>query len=154
MKQDPARFDECFAAAHTMFKKKITTFSRNSVHAIPGYDVEDLEQELFIVLARVVRDYDPDKGASLNTVAQQSFQNRIKDLIRQVNTKSRTAILVYLDGEDVQRAVERVFNTWSAEDVVMAREALAGFDPDVIRVAIELSPHERRTLAKRGVRVA
>ncbi len=121
MKQDPARFDECFSAAYAEFRKKMTTFSRNSVHAVKGYDVEDIEQELCIVLARVVRDYDPDKGASFNTVAQQSFQNRIRDLIRQVNTQSRTAIMVYLDVEDVQRVVEAVFNTHSAEDEVMAR---------------------------------
>lgn len=153
MKQDPANFENNFDLAYSAFKKKMTTFSRNAVHRLPGYDVEDIEQELCMVLARVVRDYDPDKGASFNTVAQQSFQNRIRDLIRMVTTKSRTAVMVYLDADDVQRVIEAVYNTHSAEDEVLAREILADMDVDVLRVALTMTPAERKA-AKKHLRVA
>lgn len=153
MKQDPAYFQANYEAAYGAFRKKMTTFSRNAVHRLPGYDVEDIEQELAMVLARVVRDYDPDKGASFNTVAQQSFQNRIRDLIRMVTTKSRTAIMVYLDEDDVQRVIEAVYNTHSAEDEVLARQMLAEMDVDVLRVALTMTPQERRA-AKRHLRSA
>jgi DNA-directed RNA polymerase specialized sigma subunit len=154
MKQNPAYFDAHFEAAHTMFKKKITTFSRNAVHSLPGMDIEDIEQELCIVLARVVRDYDPDKGASFNTVAQQSFQNRIRDLIRMVSTKSRTAIMVYLDEDDTTNVIQAYLATASTEEEVIAREMINAIDPDVLRVALEMSPAEKKAAAKRHLKVA
>lgn len=153
MKQDPAHFVSNYNAAFAAFEKKMHTFARNSVHKIPGYDVDDIVQELSMTLMRVVRDYDPNKGASFNTVAQQSFQNRIRDLIRMVSTKSRTAVMVYLDADDVQRVIEAVYNTHSAEDEVLAREILADMDVDVLRVALTMTPAERKA-AKKHLRVA
>lgn len=150
MKQDPARFENNFEAAYAAFSGKMRTFARNAIHRLPGYDLEDIEQELAMVLARVVRDYDPDKGASFNTVAQQSFQNRIKDLIRKVSTKSRTAIMVYLDDDDVNTVIENYFATASAEEEALALAALGEIDPEVLQVALTLSPAEKR----RHLRVA
>lgn len=146
MKQDPARFDANFAQAYRDFKRKINTFARNSSYAIAGFDVEDVEQELCIVLARCVRDYDPDRGASFNTLVQGSFKMRIADLIRYVNTQKRKVDLVYLDDDEVSTGIERMLGTWSAEDEVLAEMMVAEMDPERVRAALTLTKPEARRL--------
>jgi DNA-directed RNA polymerase specialized sigma subunit len=81
------------------------------------------------VLMRCVRDYDPNKGASFNTLAQGSFQKKIIDLRRKANTKSRSAVMVYLDQDEVRHAVEGFLTTASAEDIV---HAVYGMDEGVL----------------------
>ena len=148
MKQSPAVFDTNFALAYQAFKKKINTFARNSSYAIEGYDVEDVEQELCMILAKCVRDYDPDRGASFNTLVQGSFQRRIGDLIRKMNTQSRKATYVYLDDDEVRLVVEGAFNTASAEDEVMARLTVAALPVADVTKALTLTPLERKRLRK------
>lgn len=114
---DPVKFNLAYEA----FKGKIHTFARNAVGSIPGLDIEDIEQELCQTLMRCVRDYDPNKGASFNTLTQGSFQRKIMDLKRKANTKSRTATLVYLDQDEVRDAIEGLLGTVSsAEDVAIS----------------------------------
>lgn len=128
--QDFSRLDhDKFNLAYEAFKGKIKTFSRNAVGTIPGMDIEDIEQELCYSLMRCVRDYDPAKGASFNTLAQGSFQRKIIDLRRKANTKSRSAVIVYLDQDEVRYAVEGFLTTASAEDIV---NAVYGLDEDVL----------------------
>lgn len=148
MKQDPKKFDANFALAYQAFKKKIHTFARNSSYAIEGYDIEDVEQELCMILAKCVRDYDPDRGASFNTLVQGSFQRRIGDLIRKMNTQSRKTTLVYLEEDEVRLAVEGVFNTCSAESEVMARLSIAALPADKVIKALTLTPAEQRRLRR------
>lgn len=146
LKQDPASFDANFAEAYREFKKKINTFARNSSYAVEGYDVEDMEQELCMVLARTVRDYDPDRGASFNTLFQGNCKRRISDLIRLMNTKGRKATIVYLEAEEVSRAVDSIFRAASAEDEYMALRMLKQYYPHEVQEALTLTKAERRRL--------
>lgn len=148
MKQSPALFDQNFALAYAAFKKKINTFARNSSYAIEGYDVADVEQELCMILAKCVRDYDPDRGASFNTLVQGSFKRRIADLIRKMNTQSRKTTLVYLDEDEVRMAVEGVFRAASAEDEAMARYVIGRIPVEEVLEEITLTPAEQRRLRR------
>lgn len=146
MKQDPALFDANFEQAYKAFRKKINTFARNSSYAVTGYDIEDMEQELCMVLARTVRDYDPDRGASFNTLFQGNAKRRISDLIRLMNTKGRKATIVYLEAEDVARAVEGIFQAASAEDEVLARLSVAERPAAEWSKALTITPAEQRRM--------
>lgn len=147
-KQSFASMDvDNFNAAYKAFRGKIHTFARNAVHRVPGYEVEDIEQELCYILMRCVRDYDPNKGASFNTLTQASFQRRILDLIRLVNTKSRKATIVYLEQDEVRAAIEHAYGVPSAEDEAMGMEAVRACDPDEVRAALTLTRAEARKLS-------
>lgn len=123
-----------FLAALREYDGKIRTFARNSAYALPGYDVEDVEQELRVVLWQCCEKYDPSKGARFNTYFQQIAINRIRDLIRKSQTEKRVGdkMLVSLDRDDVAVAVSheiaalRIFTTdmSSAEDHALARITL------------------------------
>jgi len=102
-------FEEKWELAQRRYKGTIRTFARNCVHQLPNMDMEDIEQELLVVLWKAVLNYDPDKGASFNTLFQGSARNRCISLIRTASTKSRTGISVSLDEEAVAAAVEEAF---------------------------------------------
>lgn len=112
---------ECWEAAQSQFHRKIKTYARNSFHVVPGFAPEDMENELLAVLWKCVVAYDPDNGASFNTFAQRSFQNRIGMLRRAANSLKRSAEWVSLDDEAVKLAVEEANFVESAESEVFLR---------------------------------
>lgn len=105
------------------YRGTISTFARRSAHKLPDLDQEDIEQELYIVLWKCVENYDPDRGASFNTLFQGSAHNRIITLIRHYETVMRKPKqnLFRLDAEDVSAAVSAMMPTAaSAEDWYIA----------------------------------
>jgi DNA-directed RNA polymerase specialized sigma24 family protein len=143
-KQDFSQLDpEKFALAYDAFKGKIRTFARNAVHSIPEMDIEDIEQELCYILMRCVRDYDPNKGASFNTLTQGSFQRKIMDLKRKAHTKGRTATLVYLDADEVREAIEGYLtDNCTAEDLALAPYGLDEVTLDWVRAHLTMGQIE------------
>jgi DNA-directed RNA polymerase specialized sigma24 family protein len=134
---------ENFRLAYEAFKGKIRTFARNAVHSIPGMEREDIEAELLIILARCVRDYDPNAGASFNTLTQGSFQRKIMDLRRKATTKGRTATLVYLDAEEVRIAINGMLTDGqTTEDIALAPYSLDEGTLDWIRKNLKMGQIE------------
>jgi len=112
---------EKWELAQAAYAGKVRTFARNSHDSIPGYDQDDVEQELLIVLWECTVAYDPNKGASFNTYFQQSAKNRVISLIRHASTKSRSAVVVSLGIEAVAAAVDECLAITSAEDLALMR---------------------------------
>jgi RNA polymerase sigma factor (sigma-70 family) len=110
-----------FEQAQVAYAGTIRTFARNCVNQLPGYDIEDIEQELLVELWKCVQKYDPNKGASFNTLFQGCARNKVITLLRHVNTKGRKATIVYLEDEAVAAAVAEVEGTMSAEDIALGR---------------------------------
>lgn len=117
-------FEEKWELAQRRYVKTIRTFARNCVNQLPGFDLDDVEQEMLVVLWRCVLNYDPNKGGSFNTLFQGSARNRCITLIRTASTKSRTGVNVSLDVEAVAQAVDEAFNEMSTEDRCMFREEI------------------------------
>lgn len=113
-------FEERWAAAQARYNSTIRTFARNSVSQLPGFSLEDIEQELLVILWKCVMNYDPNRGASFNTLFQGSARNRVIALIRTASTKSRSGINVSLDTEAIAAVVEAM-STESTEDRMLAR---------------------------------
>lgn len=120
-------FEDRWAAAQTRYKGTIRTFARNCVNQLPGFSLEDIEQELLVVLWKCVLNYDPDKGASFNTLFQGSARRRVISLIRTASTLSRTGTNVSLDIEAVAAAVDEYVSSCSAEDRLVARLELQDY---------------------------
>src|SRR5215218_9180629 len=95
-----------FEQAQVAFKGTIRTFARNCVHQLPGFAQEDIEQELLMVLWLCVQKYDPNKGASFNTLFQGCARNKVISLVRSAQTQKRKALWVNLDAEAVAAEVE------------------------------------------------
>ena len=53
-------------------------------YTIPGYDIEDIEQELRMVLLKTQKNYDPNKGIKFITYLYSSFDNRMHQLYTSV----------------------------------------------------------------------
>lgn len=133
-----ARMPEKWAAAQAAFRNKIHTFAVNSYRQIPGYSVEDMEQELMEVLWWCTFDYDPHRGATFNTFFQSSARNRISSLIRYSNAKRRKADWVSLEEEDVRSAVESLLARNVVEDRAIDRcelQSLVQANPSLLDVA-------------------
>lgn len=109
-----------FEKAQLAYRGTIRTFARNSTYQLPGFDLDDIESELLVVLWRCVLNYDPNKGASFNTLFQGSARNRIIGLIRKAETIKRKAIWINLDDEAVRAAVDERLQVGSAEDSALA----------------------------------
>lgn len=109
-----------FEQAQVRYSGTIRTFARNSVGQLPGFDIEDIEQELLFVLWKCVNNYDPSRGASFNTLFQGSARNHVIGLIRSATAQKRKALWVNLDDDAVRRAVDLRLHQGSAEDSVMA----------------------------------
>lgn len=116
--------DARWSATYDQYKGKVRTFARNSYQQMPGYSIEDVEQELLVVLWECVRHYDPNKGASFNTYFQGSARNRVITLVRHFSTKSRKAVVTSLDVEAVASAVDQCFAQDSAETTAERRAEL------------------------------
>lgn len=120
-------FEEKWELAQRRYKGTIRTFARNFVNQLPGYDVEDIEQELMVVLWKTVLGYDPDKGASFNTLFQGNAQRRCITLVRTASTLKRTANLSSLDVEAISRAVDDIMNEADAAETALNRMAIQEF---------------------------
>lgn len=124
-------FEEKWGLAQARYKGTIRTFARNCVRQLPGFELADVEQELLVVLWRCVNNYDPDKGASFNTLFQGSARNRIISLIRTANTKGRQGISVSLSDEAVSAAVDDIMNELGTEERCMLRDELREYVSEV-----------------------
>lgn len=117
-----ARDEENFSLALQRYRKVIKTYARNSYFVVPGYNADDMEQELLAVLWFVVQTYDPTKGAFFNSYMQQCFRNKIGSLRRETQAQKRTAEVVSLDVEAVQHAIDSRRTLPSAEETALLRE--------------------------------
>lgn len=117
-----AETSQRFYDAQVKHKRTIRTFARNCVQQLPGYDIEDVEQELLVVLWRCVINYDPNKGASFNTLFQGSAKNHIISLIRHFETQKRKVYTVSLSDEAVAVVADSYLSQCSVEDELIARE--------------------------------
>lgn len=117
-------FEERWGLAQARYKGTINTFARNFVNQIPGFDVEDIEQELLVVLWKTVMGYDPDRGASFNSLFQGNAQRRCITLVRSASTMKRTANLTSLDIDAISRAVDDIMNEADAESTALDRIAI------------------------------
>jgi RNA polymerase sigma factor (sigma-70 family) len=142
-------FEEKWQLAYRRYKGTIRTFARSFYGQITGYATEDIEQELMEVLWRCVENYNPDRGASFNTLFQGSARNRCITLVRTSNTKSRTGINVPLDDEAVALAVDEMFQEQSTEERCMIRqdirELVVEYGVDAILNGSRGRPKARRT---------
>lgn len=145
-KRQRPRTVDSFEDALEQYKGTVRTFAMNTVRQCPSMDVEDIEQELLVVLWRCVQRYDPDKGASFNTLFQGCARNKCITLARTAQTLSRQANLfaVSLTAEEVSVAVELRGAYPSVEDEVMARVTVdLLYDPEDVRLACR--PARRRS---------
>lgn len=112
-----------FEAAESQYARKIRTFARNARHQLPKMEIEDIEQELRVVLWKTVEKYDPNKGASFNTLVQGNFKNRIISMIRSENTDKRriSASTEAVDEVALTNAVNAAFEGASAEHIALVR---------------------------------
>lgn len=115
-----------FEAAQVAYQKKIRTIAHWNFQKGPGFARQDLEQELLVVLWRCVQNYDPNIGASFNTLFTGSARNRIVSLIRHATTQKRVAVLTSLEEEGIQLAIDRVLNEPSAEDTALLHMRIKG----------------------------
>jgi len=83
---------------------------------VPGYDIEDLQQEARIAIYNTARAFDPSKGC-FYTVAKRSIHNRLASLLTKARAKKRTAFMQSLDEP-------------LADDGMEFHELLAGMDFD------------------------
>lgn len=83
---------------------------------------DDLANEIAEVLWAVCLAYDPNKGATFNTVFWQAAGNRLKDLKKAAFRHKRVihAMTTSLDVDAVRYAVEELMMEDSAEDMAMA----------------------------------
>lgn len=109
-----------FEQAQVAYRGTIRTFAYNCVHQLPGFAIEDIEQELLFVLWKCVQNYDPNKGASFNTLFQGSARNKVISLVRAAGTQKRKALWVNLDDDAVRAAVDGILFQGSAEDSALA----------------------------------
>lgn len=105
-----------FEAAQVAYAKKISTFAYFNHTKIAGFSQEDLQQEMLIVLWHCVAAYDPDKGATFNTLFTGSARNRLVSLIRQATAQRRSAVMTSLEADGVQKAIDELLSTASAEE--------------------------------------
>lgn len=139
-------------AAYEKFRGKTRTLANNAYKQMPGFSREDLEQELLLVLWECVKHYDPNKGARFNTFFQQSAKNRIITLIRHYSTKSRTALIVYLEEDAVRIAADSFLARSDVEDRVLNRIRLQEYvEKHGVGKIINLpEPDKRRRKAVQG----
>lgn len=113
-----------FELAQTQYAKKIATFSKKTFRFIPGFEQDDLENEMLEVLWRCVNAYDPNKGAGFNTLFWRSAHNRLKTIRRHYSAKKRAAEWVLLDEEAFAAICDQIISDYSAEDWYLAIAAV------------------------------
>lgn len=140
--QPVAQLAESFAVTwektQQAYRQKIRKAAYNSAHTVPGYAVEDMEQELLVVLWETISLYNPEKNMKFNTFFWMRVQQRVAMLMRSANTLKRKAEWVSLDVEAVQIAVDHTISDFSAED-----EALAAYHVRE-RIAVERGRNNAR----------
>lgn len=116
---------ERFALAQPAYKQKIKRYSRQkaALRIIPGYDECDFENDLLEVLWMACRTYDPNKGASFNTLFWQMTNNHLISLHRKSAALKRVGDYerVSLDVEEVREAIAELRSDPSAETEYLAR---------------------------------
>lgn len=120
-------FEKKWEVTQLLYGRKCKTFAKNCFYKLPGFEVEDVEQEMLVVLWRCVRNYDPNKGSSFNTFFQQCAKFRVRDLLRQAGTKGRKADVTYLDEEALQLQIESCLSVESAEVTMLQRAEIQSF---------------------------
>ena len=58
-------------------------------YTIPGYDIEDISQELRVVLLRADQLYDPSKGTKFITYLYSAFDSKCKKIYRDVQGRKK-----------------------------------------------------------------
>lgn len=134
-----------FETAQESYSGVVRTFARNCVYRLPGFDLEDVEQELLVVLWECVENYDDTNGAKFNTFLQRSLKNRVISLIRYADAKIRCAngMTVTLDSNSVQRAVDEMLQGATAESIALDRIQLQEIARDK-GIDFVLDPPRRR----------
>lgn len=116
---------ERFAQAQPIYRKKIRTFSRKKamLRVIPGYDQCDFENDLLEVLWMACRTYDPNKGASFNTLFWQMAGNHFISLHRKASSQKRVGDYerISLDEDTVRETISELRSDPSAEDEFLAK---------------------------------
>lgn len=130
--------------AYPAYERKIQTFSRIRAREVPGMGQDDLANEIAEVLWRVCLAYDPNRGATFNTVFWQAAGNHLKDLKKAAFRQKRVihAMTTSLDVDAVRWAVEEATMQDSAEDVLMALSSVRE------RIRTESSPGSRERRIK------
>lgn len=118
------QFTQKWELAQARYRGTMRTFARNSVNQIPDMEMEDIVQELTIVLWECVLKYDPNRGASFNTLFQGSCKNKIITLIRRGQTQKRSAVVTSLDVESVRLVFEDLIQQESSEDTSLRKMEL------------------------------
>lgn len=132
---------ERFEAAQLEYSKKIRTAAKNSHFKFPGYDVDDMYQELLVVLWESVTLYDPNKGATFNTFFWMRARQKIGMLDRKYNEmKCRKATVVSMDEESVATFIEELGAEDSAEVMALTRM-------EIQERWVKLTPQQRKKLA-------
>lgn len=144
-------FELQWDAALERYKGTIRTFARNFIGQIPYNSVEDLEQELRVVLWRCIKNYDPNRGASFNTLFQGSAKNHLISMVRTANTKGRTGIVCSLDVEAIAAAVDDFISTEAAEEGALRRmmleEVIAEHGVEAVQEALSSGRRIKRRVA-------
>jgi hypothetical protein len=118
----PTEISERFQLAYPAYERKMSTFSRIRAKEVPDMGADDLFNEIAEVLWRVCLAYDPNKGATFNTVFWQAAGNHLKDLKKAAFRHKRVihSMTTSLDVDAVRYAVEELTLEDSAEDVAIS----------------------------------
>lgn len=123
---------ERFELAQVAYRKMIKAYAWQCAWILPGYDHQDLENELLEVLWLACKSYDPDKGMKFNTWFRQRVKQRFLDLEKSAKRKKRAGDYdqISLDAADVRVAIENFLgditgdfeanSESSAEDIALA----------------------------------
>lgn len=125
---EAADWAERFVAAQPAYKGKIRKYAGDQarLRVIPGYDQSDFENDLLEVLWMACRTYDPNKGASFNTLFWQMAHNHMATLWRKASTQKRRGDYerISLDVDEIREAISELLSDPSAEEEVLARLAV------------------------------
>lgn len=140
--------------AFLKYKNGIGKFCR-LYHRNVGMEVADLESEMYAVLHKCVESYDPDKGATFNTLMWNAIYNRFRTIIRYNGAGKRAGHEILVDMQFDQSSVEGDMSTsdYAQLGISKAVEALtAEASTEDAYLALELvrermkSPTSRRRM--------
>lgn len=107
---------------------------------LPGLDADDWEQEAFLVLLAVVRQFEPQRSRSFGAFYRLNLQHRVFDLIRFTQAQKRQATFVSIEAHDQYFADTLADPSAHLKGHLEAQEA-------VIRLLPRLSTIERQVFA-------
>lgn len=110
---------------NTQFEKDI--LGKSKTYRIPGFEWQDIAQELDISLWQSLKKYDSKRGASVRTFAVRIMRNKILDLNKAVNRDKRRAstyatLFSELEPDEFEEA-EIMLATTSLEEDFICRES-------------------------------